>query len=225
MTVSKAASNAVAPAAKGDLVIGSGTNASTVLGVASTAGWVLTVDSATTTGLKWAAASGGLKSYTLLNSGGTALTGAGTVTVSGISNQQALLILVSNASSASAGSQINVRINTDTGANYNVFGMEWQAAAIARDEGTGATQIPLGILANNAASQLSGFCHLFGTNSSSGAIGFIANGMANAGGGSGQKGYFYSGWYTASAAVTSISIVSGTGNLDNGTVYVYGMAA
>jgi hypothetical protein len=49
--------------------------------------------------------------------------------------------------------------------------------------------------------------------------------MANTGGGTGNKGYGYGGFYTLSAAVTSISIVSSTGNLDNGTVYVYGMAA
>lgn len=58
MTVSKAASNAVAPAAKGDLVIGSGTNASTVLGV-GTNNHVLTADSAVTGGIKWAAPSSG----------------------------------------------------------------------------------------------------------------------------------------------------------------------
>lgn len=59
--MTKSRSNAVAPAAKGQLVVGSGTDASTTLAVASTAGYVLTVDSAETTGLKWAAAAGGGK--------------------------------------------------------------------------------------------------------------------------------------------------------------------
>ena len=75
MTVSKAASNAVAPAAKGDLVIGSGTNASTVLGV-GTNNHVLTADSAVTGGIKWAAASGANKNY-LIN-GGFAIAQRGT---------------------------------------------------------------------------------------------------------------------------------------------------
>jgi hypothetical protein len=41
--------------AKGDLVVGTGADAFGRLAVASTAGYVLTVDSAETTGLKWAA--------------------------------------------------------------------------------------------------------------------------------------------------------------------------
>lgn len=45
--------------AKGDLIVGTGNDTSTILTVATTAGWVLTVDSTTTSGLKWAAASGG----------------------------------------------------------------------------------------------------------------------------------------------------------------------
>ena len=57
--MTKARSNATAPNAKGTLVVGNGTDASTTLAVASTAGYVLTVDSAEATGLKWAAASSG----------------------------------------------------------------------------------------------------------------------------------------------------------------------
>ena len=55
--MTKSRSNATAPAAKGELVVGTGTDASTTLAVASTAGWLLSVDSAETTGLKWAAPS------------------------------------------------------------------------------------------------------------------------------------------------------------------------
>ena len=59
--MTKAVSNASAPAAKGDLVVGSGTNLSSVLAAGST-NQVLTVDSSTGTGLKWATASGGSES-------------------------------------------------------------------------------------------------------------------------------------------------------------------
>lgn len=45
--------------AKGDLIVGTGADTFTTLTVGSTAGHVLTVDSATTSGLKWAAPSGG----------------------------------------------------------------------------------------------------------------------------------------------------------------------
>lgn len=57
--MTKARSNATAPNAKGTLVVGNGTDASTTLAVASTAGYVLTVDSAEATGLKWATPSAG----------------------------------------------------------------------------------------------------------------------------------------------------------------------
>lgn len=57
MPISKASSSAVAPAAKGDLVVGNATNDSGVLAV-GTANQVLTVDSSTATGLKWAAPAG-----------------------------------------------------------------------------------------------------------------------------------------------------------------------
>ena len=57
--MTKARSNATAPNAKGTLVVGNGTDASTTLAVASTAGYLLSVDSAEATGLKWAAPAGG----------------------------------------------------------------------------------------------------------------------------------------------------------------------
>ncbi len=58
MAITKATASSIAPAAKGDLVVGSATNDAAVLAV-GTNNYVLTADSSEATGLKWAAASSG----------------------------------------------------------------------------------------------------------------------------------------------------------------------
>ena len=63
MAITKATASSVAPAAKGDLVVGSATNDAAVLSVGS-ANQVLTVDSSTTTGLKWATPASGVTTWT-----------------------------------------------------------------------------------------------------------------------------------------------------------------
>ena len=68
--------------AKGDLVVGTGADAYARLAVASTAGYLLSVDSAEATGLKWAApAAGGFVGCSLYDSNATQSIATGTDTV------------------------------------------------------------------------------------------------------------------------------------------------
>ena len=76
---------------KGDLYTYSTTDTRIGVGANDT---VLTADSSTATGLKWAAPGGAGANYTLLNAGGTALTGATTITVSGISGMSSLFVRI-----------------------------------------------------------------------------------------------------------------------------------
>jgi hypothetical protein len=117
--MTKSRSNATAPNAKGTLVVGTGTDASTTLAVASTAGWLLSVDSAETTGLKWAApAAGG--AYTLLASGSLS-TSSGTLTLSGISSSYTDLYLILNDVNCGSNWSLLCRLNNNTSSNYNNY--------------------------------------------------------------------------------------------------------
>ena len=114
--MTKARSNATAPNAKGTLVVGNGTDASTTLAVASTAGYVLTVDSAEATGLKWATPAAG--GYTELASGTPS---GATLNLTSISGSYRDLVLIwRNVRPDSNGEHLNMRFNADTNNRYNI---------------------------------------------------------------------------------------------------------
>jgi hypothetical protein len=102
--------------AKADLIVGTGNAAFDNLPVGAN-GTVLTADSTVSpTGLKWATPSSG--GMTLINTGGTALSGA-SVTVGSIpSTHTNLYILMLGYYTATADAATYVRFNSDTGAKY-----------------------------------------------------------------------------------------------------------
>ena len=169
-----------------------------------------------------AAASGA--NWSLLNSGGTALTGATTITVSGISAKDKIMILMENASSVNTNCIFRVRLNTDTGSNYTIHGIENQIASTYNNNNffnisSTGTSIPIARIGSNNTQVASGFCLLTGCNSA----GVKVFNSAGSGGqfGDGQRQFIGGGFYNSATVISSISLFSDNGNFDAGTVYVY----
>jgi hypothetical protein len=225
-TVTVTNSMATAIDAKGDLVPGTGADTFARLAVGAN-DTVLTADSTTATGLKWATPAGGAANWTLLNTGGTALTGASTVTVSGISGADKIMVLVSGASSNTVGTEIGLRLNGDTGNNYRQFGGRVivysppTAGSFTTYNITSGSNINMGVMSNDAGSSVSGYALFTGCNTSGVKI-YNQAGGGTPNGNNDQHHYYTGGFYNSSSAITSISIVSiFAGNLDAGTVFVY----
>lgn len=202
---------------------GSTANAKTRLAI-GTAGQVLTVNSGATAP-EWAAVAAG-SNWSLLNSGGTALTGATTITVSGISNKDKIMVLIAGASSANGSSSFTLRFNADSGNNYSSYGL-WRdssqnaAQIINNFTNTATSSIPFAKMFGGNYGTASGGLTLTGGNAS-GVKAFIYTGSASSGGGeSGQESYSGQGFYSGSSTISSVSIISSTGNFDAGTIYVY----
>ena len=220
MPITKASSSAVAPAAKGDLVVGSATNDSGILAVGS-ASQVLTVDSSTATGLKWATAGAPSQDFALINSGGTALSGSGTTTIS-VSGKNQLFIRVLSASAVGTYCTLNVRFNSDSGTNYGYTvavgsepaGTSWQGF----ERGTADNELQLGFAGNSAANSISADILVSGAN----ATGYKPISLTSYATGTGARMRTGEGWYSGTSVITSVNIISSGQNFDAGTVFVYG---
>jgi hypothetical protein len=211
----------------GDTIYSSSGSTPARLGIGTT-GQVLTVSGGVPT---WAtAAAGGGTDWSLLNAGGTALTGAQTVTVSGISGKDKIMVIVEFASSASANSGIKVRLNTDTASNYYAYGQRLivqstYASNVFGVEASSADGITVGqmSLAVGTGSEVSGYVLLSGCNSS-GVKAFNSAGGGSPSGSDGNRFYTLGGYYNSASTISSVSVASTVGNLDAGTVYVYASA-
>jgi hypothetical protein len=207
---------------KGDLISATAASTPTRLGVGAN-DTVLTADSTAATGLKWATPASTSANYQLLNSGGTALTGATTVTVSGISGINSLYIIIDGVSSASVSSLMQLLLNSDTAANYQQVTHQIKAATpneISADySGLWGNSIYFATLATNAAGVARVNFQIDGTGTAGlKTINFttFADAYAN------TLMHIGHGAYKGTSAISSVTVKSSNGNLDAGTIYIYG---
>jgi len=213
--------------AKGDILTATADNTPARLAV-GTNGQTLVADSTAATGLKWATpTAGGTANWSLLNSGGTALTAAQTITVSGISGANQVMIVFVSASCTSASSTIGVRINTDTTTKYDTYGTYVYSPAAYVTGGisqnitnAAGTYIPVGIMSGVDTSAASGYCLISGANAAGIKTFQAVAGFSRASNDS-QQNYIVGGLYTGTSTISSVSMYSPTSNFDAGTVYVY----
>jgi hypothetical protein len=198
----------------GDLAYSSATaNTNTRLGIGTT-GQVLTVAGGVPT---WAAA-GSAPNYELINTGGTALTGAATVTVSGISGKNNLYVFITGLS-AGGGSNIGIRFNTDSNNNYELVWYNWSPspATLTGQAYTAQSNFQVGYL-DGGADTATYVLSLSGANAA-GRKPFTSIGYSGA---TSANNRIINGAYFGTSTISSISVVSSSGNLDAGTIYVYG---
>jgi hypothetical protein len=189
-----------------------------------TAGQILKVNSGATAP-EWGAAPTAGANWSLLNSGGTALTGAQTITISGISGADKIMAVI-NYASAGADTAFNFRLNADTGNNYDTYAMMLTSPNTYSKNNLDVftnqvgSSIQFATQSSNGVDYAAGGITVTGCNSAGVKAFQLVGGSSNTNG-SGSKAYVAQGVYNSSSTITSISIVSTVGNFDNGTIYVY----
>jgi hypothetical protein len=200
--------------AKGDLIAGTGADTFARLAVGAN-DTVLTADSSTATGLKWAAAGGGGSGgLTLLDT--LSLSGASTTSAT-FSSAYKYLILYVKQMYGSTTNALNMRLNGDSGNNYafQLF------TAGGSDTATATNKIRIATMSTNSATLERTYAIVQLWRPSDTDVVYVnSNQTCN----SSTNPEFQTsiGLYDNSAAITSITILPGAGTMTAGTVYIYG---
>jgi hypothetical protein len=212
--------------ATGDLLYASAADTPARLAIGSSS-QILTVSGGVPT---WSTPAATTKSYSLINSGGSSLSGSAT-TVSGISGMDSIYVAIIGASCTAADIEIQVQINADSGANYTSAGVAyvWGSTYAASNYNGGGgysngTLIEVGRMSSGAAtSTVSAGLWINGANTT-GEKFYHSIGGGTATGSNGHRFYHNTGMWENTATVSSIKVIASGGTFDAGTVYVWGSA-
>jgi hypothetical protein len=173
----------------------------------------------------WVAAPSGGANWSLLNSGGTTLTGS-TTSVTGISAKDKIMVIIDTASSVDTFADIGVTFNSDTGSNYNGFGLRLSGLAsygpgIFIPVNYNGANIRVGQIGGNAGGTSSGYVLISGCNAAGVKVFNQAQGTSHASSDQ-QQSYISGGFYNSSSVISSVQvIVPSWTSFDNGKVFVY----
>ena len=201
--------------AKGDLVVGTGADTFARLAV-GTNDYVLTSASGETTGLKWAApAGGGAGNLTELASG--SLSGS-SLTFSSLSTYKNLILKLNDVAPSTA-ADCRVRINNNSGSNYDGAGFE-QTGSTSQEIALDATQIPVNYHASLPSTGVDNKYFLNLTNcDTAGYTSFLTTGFYK---NSTYRSIGVQGVYKISEAVSSLVVSLSTGTFSGGTYILMG---
>ena len=192
-------SMATAMTTSGDLIQATGSGTFARLGT-GTSGQYLTTNGTTNS---WATPS---SAENWASIGSAALTGAQTVTISGISGKGTILVILAGASSASASSIISVRPNNDA-SNYTGYGQQFifnSAYSAADFDANTFTELFIGKMSSSAGSVVSGYAMISGCNAS-GVKAVTAGGTGSPNASNSQRAYVHGGIYNSASTISSIS--------------------
>jgi len=205
----------------GDLIKGTGSGTYARLGIGST-GQVLTVSGGAPS---WATPSGG-GGMTLINTGGTAVSGLTTVTISSIpATYKYLKILCIGIKRGSVGGAVlGLQLNGDTSAQYLYGQTKFSNTTAGSTSSTSTTsyEICAEVASSNggASEALLANIDIYGYANTSYSKLIVSQATAHQNNWINQNG---NGFYVVATAITSISIISSQ-TMGDGTVYVYGVS-
>ena len=183
-------------------------------------GTTLVADSSEATGLKWQAPSSYNPNYTIINSGGTSLSGTSTQ-ISSISNKTDLFIFISGFSNSNTAGSFVLTLNNDTSSLYNWYGLKYTSNGLPfRTTGTSQSNQQVLIDQQDATRTYNAAIKITGCNSSG--LKIIEVSAAQTNSSDDANAFITMGYYSGSSAVTSIEFKSTSSNFDAGTIYVYG---
>lgn len=211
--------------AKGDLIVGSAADTATRLAV-GTNGQVLTADSTTATGLKWATGAAG--GWTLIAT--ATPSAATTVSFTSIPTTYTQLMVVWTDTYTSATGTFGVRLNNvSTGGLYDWMGVGYNTTVQHSDNaganlfGTSNAAAPIQATGTDLDMKSTGYFTIYRANST--ASKYVQWGARNVDSGYTYKGpYIMHGQFRNTSAISQLDFIRNSTQTITGNFYLYGLA-